>query len=217
MASRGGRKTVSSSECDIQVYVRSALLVEPIERKVATVKRLGDDGRVNSVSIDAWPSEVVLSEHTPFMPILEDFRTFDAWAARTAVDITPAFTVETRSELGTDDTRMVLKTPVMFLAVYLGDDLITVFPHVDGEVNYSAADGIAAIKSGKLTYRPGPAAPTDGPTVCPDCDGGVVNVQGIGVCQSCHWSGIGSSVARVETPVQFEDSRETVNPDSGSG
>ena len=102
------------------------------------------------------------------------FDQFTRWADRYAVSIIPPFEIQTQSTITSDDTRHMLSTPMMCLAVYSDQMLTAVYPHTDGDDHYSVADAIAALKTGEfdqVTAAPAPESTLSETSVqnCPNC------------------------------------------------
>jgi hypothetical protein len=148
---------------------------------------------IEGVTVQAWPDKVPLSDTTPYTEVVDLFDRFTLWADRHDVSITPPFGVRTQSTITSEDTRRVLSTPMMCLAVYQGRRLTAVYPHADGNEQYSVTDAIAALRTDgidRLTPQPDLGSATVEPLSrhCPDCDGPLVNIQGVRACQDCTWS-----------------------------
>lgn len=172
----------------MQAYVRPELLLEPIDAKLETLETLEDEGVIDGLLLNYWSGEVELSPDPPHSEAVEVFERFERWAGVNEVSLRPPFTVRTRSSEITGDERTVLSTPVMCLAVYVDERLAGVYPHTDGDDHYSVAEAIAALRTGDVDVRipdAGGEAPAD---VCPDCEGALVNVQGLDVCHDCAWT-----------------------------
>ena len=189
----------------VQVYVRPELLLEPVDSKIETLQTLEAEGDVDGLMLHYWPSKVELSADPPHSEAIDAYERFERWAEASGVEISPPFSVRTRSSEITGEERTVLSTPVVCLAVYEAGRLIGVYPHSDGDRTHSVGEAIAAVRTGQLpTKRPEPTAPgvsitneTSGPGApvnsstgekqCsgPDCDGLLANVQGLLVCCEC--------------------------------
>lgn len=180
---------IPQSDLTVQVYVRPALLIDPIDAKLVTLQSLEDDGVIDALLLQAWPEEITLSDQPPHSEAVEVFERFDRWAESRGVSVRPSFAVRTRTSKITGETKEILSTPVMCLAVYEGRRLAGVFPHSAGDDHHSVTEAIAALKTGDLAaYIPEPAESAEpGPRRCPECDGALVNVQGIDACHDCAW------------------------------
>ena len=196
----------------VQVYVRPELLLEPVDSKIETLQTLETEGVVDGLMLHYWPSKVELSADPPHSEAIDAYERFEMWAEANGVDISPPFSVRTRSSEITGEERTVLSTPVVCLAIYEGGRLVGVYPHSDGERTHSVGEAIAALRTDQLpAKRPEPIAPAREPTAparegtneshkpsvstesttgertcsAPDCDGVLANVQGILVCCAC--------------------------------
>lgn len=175
-----------NNELTIDVYVRPDQMLEPFNAKVETLYRLQSTGHIDDFSLHSWPEKITLSERTPYNRAIDAFTRMEAWAKEYGFSIQPPFIVRTITSDLLDERRTVFKTPVMCLAVYVGEQLAGVFPHSRGDESYSVTDAIAALKTDELElfmYSHRASAPP--PDRCSECDNWMMNVQGIGVCQDC--------------------------------
>lgn len=181
----------TSAETTVVCYVRAPLLLEPVDQQVETLQECERDGTVDDVLLRSWPKEVTLEveDESPYPEVLDAVDRFERWANRQGVSISPPFRERERSTL-TEGTKEVLVTPMLSLAIYRGDELYGVFPHSDGEETYTASDAIATLRTGELPTPMGsPAVEPRAPDTCPDCDGRLVNGQGVYDCRDCEWVG----------------------------
>ena len=198
----------------VSCHVRPALVLEPIDAKIATLRQCERRGDIRTLSLRSWPDAVTLGGDGPETEIVDRFERFERWADANDVTIRPPFRIRTISSMGSDRERRVLVTPVCCLALYDGDALVGVYPHTDGEVTRTVTDAIGALATGErpppLTETiPAVATSRDGSdvdgtviadrrwmassnapavTACPDCAGRLVNVQGIRSCGDCRWT-----------------------------
>lgn len=182
----------SQPEVAVEAYTRPALLLEPVDAKIETLRDLADEDVLADLSVHSWPSEVAVSDHGLYDDVVETFETFETWADANDVDIRPPFSIRARESRFTGETATVLVTPVMCLAVYLDDRLAAVFPHSDEDVHHPVSEAIAVLRTGDLPVRrpvatertpePDPAEMADG---CGSCGGPLVNVQGLLACHDC--------------------------------
>ncbi|WIV66914.1 HTH domain-containing protein [Natrialbaceae archaeon AArc-T1-2] len=179
----------TSAETTVVCHVRAPLLLEPVDQQVETLNECENEGTIDTVLLRSWPKEVTISSESPYPEVLDAVDRFERWADRQGVSIYPPFRERTRSTL-TEGTKDVLVTPMLCLAVYRGDELYGVFPHSDGEETYTATDTIATLRTGELPTPMGsPALESPEPDTCPECDGRLVNGQGVYVCRDCEWIG----------------------------
>lgn len=178
----------------VEIYVRPAQLLEPIDAKIKTLKQLASTDHIDDLSLHAWPETITLSEETPYSDAVDAFERMEAWADEHDISIRPPFTVRTTTSTITGETRTKLRTPLMCLTVYVGEQLANVFPHSRGDNQYTVTDAIAGLRTNELDlfmFDPDPFVPA--PDRCPECENWLMNVQGIGVCQDCDRIEIGTA------------------------
>lgn len=167
-------------------YVRAPLLLEPVDQQVETLQACERDGTVETVLLRSWPKEVARSEHSPYQEVLEAFERFDRWADERGVSVQPPFRERTVTSTVTGESKDVLVTPMLCLAVYRDDELHAVFPHTDGEETITASEAIATLRTGELPAPLGaPPTEADRADACPACDGHLLNGQGVFACVDC--------------------------------
>lgn len=196
----------TDNELTVEVYVRPQQLMEPIDSKIDTLQRLESAGHIAALSMHTWPESITLSEQTPYSNAINAFERIEAWADEHGMSIRPPFSVRTTTSTFTNETRTKLRTPVICLAVYDGEQLATVFPHSRGDDQYSVTDGIAALKTGELElFAVTRELSESPPDRCPACEDWLMNVQGIGVCQDCDRIELGNT----SRPARSQRSRIT--------
>lgn len=132
---------------------------------------------------------------------IDAFKRMEAWAVDRDVSIQPPFSVRATTTTFTDETRTRLRTPMMCLAVSVGDRLANVFPHSRGDDHHSVLDAITALKSDDLELFPhAPAPAASPPDRCPVCETCLPTVQGIGVCRGCNRIECDTASASDSTP-----------------
>lgn len=203
-----------SSDLTAVCHVRAPLLLEPLDSKIETLRTCEANGDIDSLLLRSWPDEVALTETSPNQEVVDCFERFEQWADAHGVSVRPPFAIRTSTSLVSDDSRPVLVTPLLCLALYYDDSLVGVYPHSDGETTDTATEAIAALRTGEVPTLPEPPAPsTDGvsldtparvsetepstattrhsvttPTSCPHCERQLVNVHGIWACTDCQWN-----------------------------
>lgn len=185
----------------VDCYVRTDAISDPVESQVEAVTALERTGVVDDLSVRTWPAEVVLTPLTAETLAVERYRTFAEWAAQWGAEVEPPFRRTTRDSELTGETREVLRTPAICLAVRVDGRLREVFPHTSKGTTYSVADAVAALSEGVLTLDDALAADPDatervgfriaaGDDRCPECDGPLGTGQGLYSCQDCDWVGV---------------------------
>lgn len=177
----GGR---SRQPVSVDVYVRPSHTGDALEEHLATLQRLAAEGVVDEVDVHCWPGRV--PTRSPTTDAVDQFQRFRSWAASNDRSIQPPFSVHEVDSEFTGEHRTYLSTPVLTLAVEVGDSLVGVYPHSEGDVHRGVEDGIAALSAGELQVTDGgPAAAARG--TCTECGGDLVNVQGVPACENCEW------------------------------
>lgn len=190
----------------VRCHARSTLVLEPIDAKLRTLRQCDREGRIDSLDIQCWPDEVRLSGDGGAQDVITAYDEYLQWAGACDVELHPPFRVRRSNPMACEASEELLVTPVFLVAVYTKGDLVGVFPHRDGEVHRSAADAIAALRTGRYADlfasmptpdwsdrqdRPASVSPPsdrETPRQCPDCEGALLNVQGILACCDCFWS-----------------------------
>lgn len=195
----------------VDCYVRADSITDDVEEQFAAIEALSTSGAIDEWAVHPWPAEIVLSPATRDSEPVEQFRTFERWAAQWDVSIEPPFARERRSSAYTGESREVLVTPTVCLAVYANGRLREVFPHsVEGRT-YTVDDALDALHDGLPGVEAEPAVPSDDGR-CPRCDEGVVNGQGLYACSDCGWSAIATGPGSYRR-VEFDDA--TPSADTG--
>lgn len=204
----GGRVSV---DC----YVRADAISDPVESRVESLRALARNGAIDEYTVRTWPAEVVLAPVTEETLAVERYRTFRQWAAQWGVRVEPPFRRTTRRSELTGETREVLHTPSLCLAVHVDGRLREVFPHRSKGTTYGVADALATLESGVLTVDDTVAADPVGPRDCPRCDVPLVTGQGLYACPDCEWVGVanaGGTVRRFDIAESAEEERDDAEP-----
>lgn len=178
---RGGAHEMNQStvpDLTVQAYVRPGLLLASVERNLKHVRALESAGTIDRLLVHAWPARVPLAEDSLGQDVVELFERFNEWAAAHEVSIQPPFRVQSIYSAITGISDTILTTPALCLTVYEGNKLAGVYPHTDGDDQYTVADAIIGLKTGDLAAQwsgaPSAAATRDQvrQVACPDCEGG---------------------------------------------
>jgi hypothetical protein len=126
----------------------------PRTNVIDRLSSLHADDALADFTVETWPDEVALSEHTEHARVVEVYKEYLLWAEEHDLSITPPFERRTASSLvgGSED---VLTVPIMCLAVY-DDGLSGVYPCTGEERTYSVADYLDAFEA--AGQRPGTEA-----------------------------------------------------------
>lgn len=177
----------------VSVSVRPALLSEQTRSKIGTLRHLEEAGKIDQLTVNAWPGKVPVSHGGVQTDVYRTFERFEEWAEANGVSIRPPFEVETTASEIRERSRSVLRTPGVCLALSVENRLSGVFPHTESGTEYSVTEAIAALRADRLewegSFRALVATATE--TTCPECEGRLVNVQGVDLCHDCGWHSVG--------------------------
>ena len=173
---------------EVTAYVRPPLLLEPMDKKLETLRVLAEEAVIDSLTTEQWPGTVPLSTETIHSETLEVFYRFEQWAEVNEVSVCPPFAIQTTTSELRGETYRVLRTPAMCLEIVSDGDLSCVFPHVQGGNEYSVTTALAAIRANSLLTDPRQTdTELERYDCCPRCEGKLVYVQGVVVCHDCVW------------------------------
>lgn len=197
----GSEPTVDANLGDITVtcYVRAPMLLEPVDAHVETLRACEREGAIEGLLLRSWPEKVGLGDESPHTEVRERFEEFEQWADGQGVSVRPPFEIRGRTSSVTGEFSERLVTPLITVALYDGSRLAGVYPHTaDGET-YTVEDAIATMRTGELpTPLAAPAARPEDADDCPECDGRLVNGQGLFACTGCEWVGTARADGRYE-------------------
>ena len=202
MSSNQGMAEVETGEITAACYVRAPMLLEPVDAHVETLRACEREGVVDGLLLRSWPEAVRLDSETPHREVLDRFEEFERWADRRGVSVRPPFEVRTGVSL-TGERRERLVTPLICLALYDEGRPLGVYPHSAEGETYTVEDAIATVRTGEFPTplaAPEPADATDATAsdACPECDGRLVNGQGLFACADCGWVGTAEGDGRYE-------------------
>lgn len=170
-------------------HARTPLVFDPVEERIERAQALEESGLVDDVVVRSWPDTVRLDDDGPHREVVEEFQRFEEWADGRGVTVRPPFETRTRASMVEEEGVDVLVTPVLCLAVYREERLVSVFPHSDGETTYSVERALDRLEADQLPRPLRTSADVPDVQTCPDCDAALVNGQGLFVCPNCAWSG----------------------------
>lgn len=201
----------------LDCYVRADAISDPVESRVETIQALTSEGPVNEVTVQAWPSEIIISPMTADLEVIELYRTFERWATQWSVRLNPAFTLETRTSTITDESHEVLRPPALCLSVSIDGRLMEVFPHRTGNTTYTVEDAIDALTDDATPVNTNIRTPRQTGD-CPACNSPLLNGQGLYECKTCGWVAIatGPDQYRQTMPPTRHDARTNVSDQTES-
>jgi hypothetical protein len=128
----------------VRLFVRDDLPRPARRRRRAVVDRVCDIGERTAVdvSVDRWPKRF---ERGGDDDLRETHASFVEWARVDGTRLTPFFSVRECYSMATGEKGEWIVLPVVCLAVYEDDELVSVYPHCDGEEKRSVEDGLDAL------------------------------------------------------------------------
>lgn len=147
-----GETTEESDGIQLVLWTRRPVC-GPRTDVIDRLSSIRSDGVIDDFTVETWPDEVAISEHTEHARVIEVYKEYLFWADEHDLSITPPFERRTASSLvgGEED---VLTVPIMCLAVY-DDCLRGVYPCSDKNRTWSVTDYLDAFET--LEERPGTA------------------------------------------------------------
>lgn len=110
------------------------------------LQTLTEEGPIDELDVDVWGGTMGITPPEERDPVdtRETVAEYKQWADAHGYTLRPAF--EWRSAAPEGERKGQIVTPLITLAVYIGEDLQAVYPHVDEEVN-TIHDGVEALES----------------------------------------------------------------------
>jgi hypothetical protein len=122
----------ASSTCEMVLWTRRPVC-GPRTTVIDHLSSLAAADAIGGFSVETWPDELPVSEHTEHSQVVEQYKEFLLWAEEHDRSITPPFQRRTVTPL-IGERRDVLTLPIMCLAVYEDDSLTGVYPNThDGQ------------------------------------------------------------------------------------
>lgn len=131
---------MSDARPRFELHLREEVTAHAARRQREVVERLEDASY--PLSVRTWPERV---HRWSDGAVLDRFEEFQAWADDAGVDLAPFF--GSRGVYSVEEDRQVdaLAPPVCCLSVHRGDDLVAVYPHVDGGDSRTVTDALDAL------------------------------------------------------------------------
>ena len=106
-----------------------------------------EDGPLDDLDVGMWGPSMgsTQTEHRDPLDTRETVAKFKQWADAYGYTLRPAFDWHSSDSTETGDGQIV--TPLLTLAVYKGERLKVVYPHVDGDEVNTIHDGVEALES----------------------------------------------------------------------
>lgn len=143
----------------IELYVRrNAFGARTRQQRVfERVRRLEGHPEIENMEVRRWPDRIAADERGEFVGVI---REFERWAADHERSLAPCFERREVTPGFTDERFEQVVLPIICLAVYRGERLRNLAPHVDGRHPYTVDDCIADLEE-RLEERDGPALSSD--------------------------------------------------------
>ncbi|WP_336365459.1 HTH domain-containing protein [Halalkalicoccus salilacus] len=125
------------------------------------LQTLTEEGLIDELDVDVWGGAMGIThtEERDPVDIRETVAEYKQWADAHGCTLRPAF--EWHSAESEGERRGQIVTPLITLAVYNGEDLQAVYPHIDEEVN-TIHDGVKVLES--MAETGGTEQPEDEPS-----------------------------------------------------
>lgn len=121
---------------------------EPVQRRLddvtVTLERLVSTGEIDSYTVQRWSKRQPVDAAQPAQR--SRYTSFSEWARAAGVRLTPGFHTRECYSMETGECERSLVFPVVCLAVYDGDDVDAVYPHVGAEPR-TIDDGLAVLST----------------------------------------------------------------------
>lgn len=128
----------------VRLFLRGTVPPEIREQQEETVNRLEELESEHDLSLEvtAWPRAIDLDPVGVTETYLDLLETFRAWAHAQGCTLTPAVDTKRADSWLTAEQQLSVSLPVLLLAVYEGDEIAAVYPHVDGNEVRTVPQGI---------------------------------------------------------------------------
>lgn len=148
----------SSVHVELRVRRNPSYCVRDVEVEThERLQRLQDQGSIESCSVHLWETiEIAPGERRAEATAdpREKITEFENWADEHDRTLRPGFQTREVNSILTDDTRTKIVPPILCLAVYEGDSLEAVFPHIEGDRIHTVSDGLERLEAGAEDYLP---------------------------------------------------------------
>lgn len=115
------------------------------------LKHLEAEGTIDSVEVEVWGKKICrkVNGEKPALcylalEILDEFRD---WAERNGRSLRPYFKERTIHSEITGEERIEIDLPIVCLGIYAGTDLLTMYPHTDGDGHNTVEDGLKLLET----------------------------------------------------------------------
>jgi hypothetical protein len=178
-----------STETTLVCHARTPLVFDPVEERVERAQALEEGHLVDNVVVRSWPETVRLDDDGPHREVVEEFRRYEEWAEHRGVSVSPPFETRTRTSIVEEDGVEVLVTPVLCLALYRDERLVSVFPHSDADETYTVDRVLDRLEADELPRPLSGRLEVPDARSCPECEATLLKGQGLFICPDCAWTG----------------------------
>lgn len=145
--------TIATDSRQVVVRLRTlgpSGLNPPQIQVVERLQTLAEDGSIDELDVNCWGASIGITQTAERDPVGRRDRIpeFKQWADERNYTLRPAFDWRATESADTEQKPSgEIVTPLITLAVYTGDHLQAVYPHVDGENVCTVHDGVEALES----------------------------------------------------------------------
>lgn len=142
----------------VKLYLRDSVpAVARTEQQTAQgrLQALQADGIVDGFTVESWPTRVT-NGCAETVPALAAYEGFNSWAHSHDASMRPAFDRHECHSLYTGSTFTTTVLPVMCLAVYEDEKLVSVYPHARHGRPTTVSEGLAILESERQPPRQTP-------------------------------------------------------------
>lgn len=131
----------------VRLFLRGTVPPEIREQQAETVNRLEELESEHDLPLEvtAWPRAIDVDPVGMTETYLDLLETFRAWAHAQGCTLTPAVHTKRADSWLSTEQQLSVSLPVMLLALYEGDEIAAVYPHVDGDEVRTVSQGIEAL------------------------------------------------------------------------
>lgn len=121
----------------------------PQTEVIDRLRGLTEDGPLADLDVDVWGIAMGITQTVGRDPMgtRETVAEFERWATEQGCTLRPAFDWRSADSEADEGRNGLIVTPLITLAVYDGERLRAVYPHMDDDEVHTVHDGIEALES----------------------------------------------------------------------